>query len=256
MKTHISTANAKLEELHNNETLPIELTGLATWSLPAGYSCPEALDCMAKAVVASGKATLVDGKYTKFRCFEATMEAQYSALRENSWENFELLRDCKNDVAAMVTVLESAIAQTSRKVNLFRIHVGGDFFSANYLRAWYIVAANHPDIFFYAYSKSVRHMLATGYHEGAAPSNLNIVASYGGRSDALIKEYNLQSAVVVYSEAEAEALGLEIDHDDSHAAFSKTDFALLIHGTQPKGSIAGEALKVINRAKREAKAAA
>jgi len=51
---------------------------------------------------------------------------------------------------------------------------------------------------------------------------------------------------VVFSEAEAEKLGLEIDHDDSHAArpsLRDQDFALLIHGTQPKGTAAATALK-------------
>ena len=56
----------------------------------------------------------------------------------------------------------------------------------------------------------------------------------------------LRSAKVVFSEAEAEKLGLEIDHDDSHAArpsLRDQDFALLIHGTQPAGSEAAKALK-------------
>ena len=56
----------------------------------------------------------------------------------------------------------------------------------------------------------------------------------------------------MYSEEEAADLGLEIDHDDTHAAFGKKSFALLLHGTQPKGSVAGEALKVINKKRKEA----
>jgi len=41
---------------------------------------------------------------------------------------------------------------------------------------------------------------------------------------------------------------LEIDHDDTHAAFGKENFALLIHGTQPAGSAASKALQVIRKA--------
>ena len=62
----------------------------------------------------------------------------------------------------------------------------------------------------------------------------------------IIEEFNLRSAKVVFSEAEAAELGLEIDHDDSHAAkpsLRDNSFALLIHGTQPKGSAASVALK-------------
>jgi hypothetical protein len=50
----------------------------------------------------------------------------------------------------------------------------------------------------------------------------------------------------VFSEQEAISQGLEIDHDDSHAAdpdFRDSDFALLIHGVQPKGSEASAAIK-------------
>jgi hypothetical protein len=80
--------------------------------------------------------------------------------------------------------------------------------------------------------------------------NFVLTASYGGSDDYLIDELGLRSAKVVFSEAEAEKLGLEIDHDDSHAARPSTrnqDFALLIHGTQPVGSEAAEALKLLKK---------
>ena len=67
----------------------------------------------------------------------------------------------------------------------------------------------------------------------------------GGTQDHVTENYGLRKAVVVFSEAEAEELGLEIDHDDSHAAkpsLRNQDFALLIHGTQPAGSKAAQAL--------------
>ena len=52
---------------------------------------------------------------------------------------------------------------------------------------------------------------------------------------------NLKYARVVFSEEEAAKLGLEIDHDDSHAYGGDESFALLIHGTQPSGSMAAKA---------------
>jgi len=61
----------------------------------------------------------------------------------------------------------------------------------------------------------------------------------------MIAEHNLREAVVVFSEQQAADLGLEIDHDDSHAArpdLRNQSFALLIHGVQPKGSEAAKAL--------------
>ena len=82
------------------------------------------------------------------------------------------------------------------------------------------------------------------------PDNFILTASRGGREDHLIGEHNLREAVVVYSEAEAEKLGYEIDHDDSHAADPtkrNESFALLIHGIQPKGSKASESIKQLKK---------
>jgi hypothetical protein len=79
-----------------------------------------------------------------------------------------------------------------------------------------------------------------------ALSNLVLTASRGGKYDRFIDEFKLREAVVVFSESEASDLGLDIDHDDSHAADpSKRNqsFSLLIHGTQPKGSEASKALR-------------
>jgi hypothetical protein len=54
-------------------------------------------------------------------------------------------------------------------------------------------------------------------------------------------------AYVVYTEEEAAARGLEIDHDDSHCLGSKP-FALLVHGSQRAGS---EASKALSQRKKE-----
>ena len=79
-----------------------------------------------------------------------------------------------------------------------------------------------------------------------------LTASRGGRLDHLIDQHNLRESKVVFSEAEADALGYEIDHTDEHAAIPairSESFALLLHGTQPKGSEAAEALKILKKNK-------
>ena len=123
-----------------------------------------------------------------------------------------------------------------------RVHVGGDYFSKKYLQAWIEVAKRNPDKVFYSYSKSL-HL----FKEFALPENLVLTASRGGKHDDLIDLHGWKEALVVYSEQEAIDKGLEIDHDDEHAAFGEDDFALLIHGTQPKGSAAAVALKEVKR---------
>ena len=71
----------------------------------------------------------------------------------------------------------------------------------------------------------------------------------------MIAEHELRSVKVVFSEAEAAKLGLEIDDDDTHASDPTkrdNDFALLIHGVQPKGSEAAVALRAIKKEKKMA----
>jgi hypothetical protein len=60
-----------------------------------------------------------------------------------------------------------------------------------------------------------------------------------------VAEHGLRYARVVLSEAEAATLSLEIDHDDSHAMRAGPSFALLIHGAQPKGSQAAQAIAAL-----------
>jgi hypothetical protein len=130
---------------------------------------------------------------------------------------------------------------------IVRIHVAGDFFNAEYMWAWWLAASENPDKLFYAYTKSLRYWIDI-VNEMPILDNFILTASYGGRSDHQIDELGFRSAKVVFSEAEAEALGLEIDHDDSHAAIPalrNQDFALLIHGIQPKGSDASKALSAL-----------
>ena len=126
--------------------------------------------------------------------------------------------------------------------DIVRVHVGGDYFSKAYLEAWIEVAKRKPDVIFYSYSKSLKF-----FSEYALPENLILTASRGGKYDELIDLHGWKEAVVVYSEEEAAEKGLDIDHDDEHAAFGADNFALLIHGTQPKGSAASKALQVLKQ---------
>ena len=225
--------NAKLKKM--TKKLGVKLI---TFTLPAGYTCPGAKDCLSRADRVTGKVT--DGADTVFRCFMASAEARSPSLRKNVWHNLELIKAALND--GWEKCADLICASLPAKFDVARVHVGGDYFNKEYLRAWVEVARRNPDKVFYSYSKSLHLML-----EWALPSNLVLTASRGGKHDELIDAAGWKEAVVVYSEEEAEERGLEIDHDDSHAAFGKEDFALLIHGTQPKGSAASIALQKLKK---------
>jgi len=225
---------------------------LKTFTLPAGWSCPAAQDCLSKADRETGK--IQDGPDTEFRCFAASAEATYPSLRNMVWHNFELLKEAlKLDAQAgfenMPHTSDLIHKSLPKKFDIMRVHVGGDYFSKKYLQAWIEVAKKNPDKIFYSYSKSLHF-----FKQFALPENLVLTASRGGKYDDLIDLHGWKEALVVYSEQEAEEKGLEIDHDDTHAAFGKKNFALLIHGTQPKGSAASIALQKLKLDKKLAKA--
>lgn len=238
-----SPANVKIEALAKVPAIMPFLAGkrkVYSLDLISGYSCPHANECFSKvAVDANGKKSIVDGPHTLFRCFSASQEVVFPAVYKNRKANFDALRACK-DAAGMFRLLAEALP---KNVGVVRIHVAGDFFNQNYFDAWLSVALCRPDVLFYAYTKSLPYWIA---RIDQLPANFVLTASRGGRKDDLIAKHSLRSVKVVFSEAEAGSL--EIDHTDEHAANPDTrnqDFALLLHGVQPKGSEASAAIKVM-----------
>jgi hypothetical protein len=210
-------------------------------SLPAGRTCPGAMYCKAFAVVSdAGKRTIKDTPQTIFRCFAASSEVQYDAVYNSRAENLELIVDSlSHGVDYCVHLLEKSIAlHRTKHTKLVRIHESGDFFSLAYLQAWVKVAERNPDLEFYCYSKSLEYFL-----DLALPNNFYMTASYGGKFDHFIDAgyFKRYSKVFMYEE-DAHNAGLDVDHDDSHC-FGDLPFALLVHGTQPKGSEWGKAIR-------------
>lgn len=119
-----------------------------SFGLPAGTSCP-------------GMTEFCSGV-----CYAGNLEKlrpQVRALLESNWN---ALKDA--DISASHLLLEGLIAdfryetlKSARKYRLntdellkFRIHWDGDFFSADYARAWGYVIESNPDIQFWAYTRS------------------------------------------------------------------------------------------------------
>lgn len=212
-----------------NAKLPISIS---TFSLPAGHSCPFAKQCKSQTDLLSGK--IQDGEHCLFRCFSATTEARATSVRKQRWENYNLLRNTKQ-MEKIGEIIQQSLTPGMEKV---RVHVSGDFFSEAYFLAWVNVAYNNPLHTFYGYTKAIPFLVK---YKKYLPNNFRFTASYGGTHDHLITEHNLVSAQVVFSMDEAAEKGLEIDHDDSHALRPIKPFALLLHGTQAAGSVAGKA---------------
>ena len=209
------------------------------FNLPAGKTCPGASLCKAFAVMGdNGKTRVQDGAETVFRCFAASSEAQYPATFAARAYNLQTIVEALRDGSAADLINEGIQSHRTKNTKLVRIHESGDFFSGVYLDAWIEVAHRNPDLKFYCYSKSLQLFV-----NFKLPTNFYMTASYGGKFDHLIDEgYFTRYSKVVMNDSEAEELGLQVDHDDSHC-FGDKPFALLVHGIQPKGSIAAAKLK-------------
>tara|TARA_R110000824_G_scaffold71096_2_gene182220 strand:- start:4244 stop:5017 length:774 start_codon:yes stop_codon:yes gene_type:complete len=245
-----SPQNAKTKKLLENPDM--QKWNWGEWrslDILSGYSCPMAKLCHSKAAEyyneKTGKFTrkIQDGKHTEFRCFSASQETRLAGVYNRRKQNFDLLKKYERDENAITDIL---LNSWENRCSIMRPHVAGDYFSREYMLAWFNVAIEKPETLFYSYTKSL-HWLIEEYDK--KPDNFIFTASRGGFLDHYIGKYDLREAVVVYSEKQASELGLEIDHDDSHAANPKIkdqSFALLIHGTQPAGSEAAKALVQLN----------
>lgn len=205
---------------------------VATFSLPAGYSCKFAKECLGKVNRITGK--IIDGKQCRYRCFAASQDCTYPSVRKSRWHNLDLLRETKS-IEGMANLIQRSMPFG---VSMVRIHVSGDFFSETYFLAWLNVALNNPMTVFYAYTKALPFWIKYKKH---IPPNFRLTASMGGTCDSLIKKHRLKYAEVVFSTEEARRKGMEIDHDDSLAFGGKKSFCLLLHGVQPAKSEASKA---------------
>ena len=223
----ISSRNAKLDHPY--------------LSLPAGYTCPFADKC--KTCVPRNRerdpktGTLVQD-CGDIRCYAASEEARYPSAQKMRWRNYDLLQ--KFDTAGQVNLILKSLEyfeQSNYKIDVFRIHESGDFYNQEYFNSWIEVAKQKPEILFYAYTKSLPFWIEK---QTDIPENLKLIASVGGKHDDSISKHDLRSAVIVNSPEEAKSLQLPIDIDDTLAYNGDSNFALLIHGAQPKGSEASK----------------
>jgi hypothetical protein len=169
---------------------------------------------------------MTKGKNAKYTCFATTMQRNPSVMNA-WWHNFNLLKEIRYDVDAMTKLITNSLYQYS-KPDYVRIHVSGDFFTAEYFQAWINVANDDKDVKFYAYTKELETIKK---YEHMIPDNLILTLSEGGKDDHLLDKINIKKAVVVHDE---KSTTLPIDTNEYHAVNTNQDFALVVHGTQLK----------------------
>lgn len=216
------------------------------FSLPAGYTCPLATVCKNFAAKPGKKfsdgGSIKGGPEREFMCYAAREQGQYKNLGKKVFRNLELLKlaEKSGGVKGMADlIIDSIKFYNLENTKIFRIHEGGDFFSDDYLKAWIMVANTFTNTIFYTHTTSLNYWLN---NRGSIPKNLRLIASMDKNNKDIILKNNLRYSTVVYSVEEAKKLRLRIDYDDMIAATTDNNFALLIHGGQPKGSDASKAV--------------
>lgn len=237
---------------------------IATFSLPAGWSCPFADVCLKKVhrdrvidpekkdsfhiskrtgkkIPYKGDVKVEKGKDAEFDCYAANQEMQYDAVRANRWHNYDLLKeagDYKAQAELIIRSLKHFFDNDGVKDGV-RIHESGDFYNGEYLRAWIETARAMPDIKFYAYTKSIPFVKKFQEEIKGTP-NLSITLSKGGKRDRDLETTDFKESHVFNSPEEVLKAGLLIDLDDELAKGTggkDKNFALLVHGTQAKGEM-------------------
>ena len=142
--------------------------GIASFSLPAGKTCPNADKCLTGCYALQGFFNMPSVKQAYANNFEASKLSSFGTLIHK-----EII---------------------SKKPKIVRIHASGDFYNQAYFKRWIGIAATHPDIQFYAYSKMI--LMIKSYRQELIqngldlPKNLTIIFSEGGKQDHLISNNN------------------------------------------------------------------
>ena len=226
-----------MNDVINNKTLRLQFGNaklsklVGHISLPSGFTCPGAKDCL---TFANRKTRKVSGKGEVY-CYSAMQEARYPAYAAIVWHNFDLINEIRNDEDALFDLYSWSIDMHPNLL-ILRSGVSGDFYTQAQANALMRVADDRPNILFYAYTKSVPFFEEHLDCEGRVRPNFMVTCSIGGKYDEEVYRREYKYARIVKNKEEADALGMKCDHDDTLAMQPGPSFAQPIHGVQPKGS--------------------
>jgi hypothetical protein len=205
----------------------MQKAGVLTYnfSLPAIDTCPGAGLCADK------------GKGFCFAYLEQLRYPSALAYRERMLD----LAKSGNLVTTVSNELDKLVTKAKGQRVAIRVHASGDFYSAGYLLQWATIAQLYPEVSFYAYTKSiaiVKHLQKQGW---AAPVNLILIYSLGGKLDRLIDVNKDRHSRIFATEEVALAAGYTLASEDDSQAWSSSNnkIGLVMFGARAKkGNIA------------------
>lgn len=140
-------------------------------------------------------------------------------------------------IEGVVDILDQSVNGLSKRVAVIRLHDSGDFFKKWYADAWLQVIKRHPDILFYAYTKSVPF-----FKGKVLPDNFRVTYSYGGKWDKIIDGPNSR----IFDTIESRLENGYIDGNDSDmpAILGEYAIGLVYHGVKKPTAAQFDALAV------------
>ncbi len=97
-------------------------------------------------------------------CYANKLERLFKGMRENMLHNWNIVTTVSGQ--QLVALLNDMVSDFEAQCNkwnaekVFRIHHDGDFFSLKYANAWKAVMLAHPDVQFWAYTRSFQFVSA------------------------------------------------------------------------------------------------
>lgn len=137
-----------------------------------------------------------------------------------------------NKRAHWLNLMRDELSKPKYQGKFIRIHDAGDFFEYSYAEDWCKIAAEHPLVKFYAYTKEVHLFKYDLPH--LVPPNLTLIYSFGGKQDYLIdKQRDRHSDVFPDLESMRLCGYTDIADDDSLAATCPTGKVGLLRNNIP-----------------------
>jgi hypothetical protein len=180
---------------------------IATFSLPAGVTCPRAGVC-------------------KVWCYAQVGSALYPSVA-----NHRMVNQLASKAPCFVKRMCHELACSQPDV--VRLHDSGDFYSPEYAKSWAEVIRQFPGIIFYAYSKSHQMLQGTGLLE---LENFVLLPSKGGLDDDKITGNHVKVVPEDYRPGKGEVLGSEDDMDNLMNFLKGKTLCLKAHGAR-KGKV-------------------
>tara|TARA_R100000655_G_scaffold51509_2_gene89268 strand:+ start:1459 stop:2181 length:723 start_codon:yes stop_codon:yes gene_type:complete len=142
-------------------------------------------------------------------------------------DNHQLLltTHATHGLQGVIDILDEAVKKVTKTVAVIRLHDSGDFFKKWYVEAWVEVIKRHPNILFYAYTKSFPMFKGIDL-----PSNFRVTYSFGGKWDNKIDGPN--SRIFPTLDDRIKAGYVDGNDSDMPAILGEHNIGLVYHGVK------------------------